>query len=291
MRVSREVGEDRAALVAAGVTFYVVLAMFPGMIVIISVYGLVSDASSIGETLSLLRGFAPPSAIDMIGDELARITGNRADSLGLAAIGALVLTLWSANGAMKALFIAMNVAYDEPEKRGFFIRTVYTLGFTVAGIVLLVIILNIIVLVPVAVEYLGLTGFARAATTVLPLLLLFCLLLASISVLYRYGASRRPPKLRWISVGAVAAAVFIVIGSAAFSLYLSNWGDYGATYGSLGTAIALMMWIYLATFIVLVGAELNSEIEHQTAQDTTVGPDRPMGEREAFVADTVGEKA
>jgi membrane protein len=202
---------------------------------------------------------------------------------------AALFTLWSANGAMKALFMAMNVASDETETRGFFLLTALTLGFTVAGIVLLVVVLNAIVFIPFAFEYAGVSVLGRFVGTVLPSLLLFLLLLAAISGLYRFGASRRRPRWRWVSVGAVGATLLVIAASAGFSFYLSRWGNYGATYGSLGTAMALMMWIYLTTFIVVAGAELNAEIEHQTARDTTVGPDRPVGDRGAFVADTVGE--
>jgi membrane protein len=187
--------------------------------------------------------------------------------------------------------MAMNVVYDETETRNFFVLTAYTLAFTVGGIVVLVILINVIVFIPVAVEFLGARGIGKVITAVVPLLLVFALMVVAVSILYRYGASRRPPKWRWINMGAVASSVFVVATSAAFSIYLSNWGNYNATYGSLGTAIALMMWIYLATFIVVLGAELNSEIEHQTARDTTVGPDRPIGKRKAFVADTVGERS
>ena len=234
---------------------------------------------------------APPAAIEIIGTELERIAAIQSNELGLAVLVAAVFTLWSANGAMKALFMAMNVAYEETETRGFFLLTVLTLGFTVAGIVLLVVVLNGIVLVPLAFEYVGASLVGRLAGAVLPSLLLFVLLLLSISILYRFGASRRPPRWRWVSVGSVGATLLVIAASAAFSFYLSRWGNYGATYGSLGTAIALMMWIYLTTFIVVAGAELNAEIEHQTARDTTVGPDRPLGERDAYVADTVGEKS
>ncbi len=289
LRVWEEIGRDRVGLTAAGVTFYVVLAMFPAMVLIISLYGLITDAAALNEHLSLLEGVAPPTAIEMIGAELERISAIQSNELGVAVLVAAVFALWSANGAMKALFMAMNVAYGEAETRGFIARTGLTLGFTVAGIVLLVAVLNAIVLVPVVFDYVGVSVLGRFVGAVLPSILLVLLLLAAVTALYRFGASRRRPRWRWVSVGAVGATLLVIAASAAFSFYLSRWGTYGATYGSLGTAIALMMWIYLTTFIVVAGAELNAEIEHQTAQDTTVGSDLPMGERDAYVADTVGE--
>jgi membrane protein len=190
---------------------------------------------------------------------------------------------------MKALFDALNVAYDEKEKRGFFKLLVISMTFTVGAIAVLILVLNIIVGVPVILKLIPLGPVGNILLAVLPAVVMFAVASFGIAVLYRYGPSRTYPQWRWITPGSLAAGIVWVIGSALFSWYLANFADYSATYGSLGAAIGAMMWIYLTLWIVLVGAELNAEIEHQTAEDTTVGPAKPLGARGASMADRVGE--
>jgi membrane protein len=288
-RVMEEIWQDRIGTIAAGTTFFILLSLFPALAALVSLYGLIADPTSIGAHLDILRGYVPAGMIDLIGGELQRLTAKHESTLGVGFILGILLALWSANSGMKALFDALNVAYGETEKRGFFRLLAISFGFTIGAILFFVLALNIIVGIPLVMTFLHLGPLGDAIVTVLPAMLMFAIAVVSLAVLYRYGPSRSAPKWRWITPGSVAAAFIWWIGSALFSWYVANWSDYSATYGSLGTIVGVMMWIYLSMWIVLVGAELNAEIEHQTAQDTTCGPDKPLGNRGAAMADEVGE--
>ena len=205
--------------------------------------------------------------------------------MGFGAVIGLLTALWSANQAMKALVDALNVVYEEKEKRGFFRRLAVTMAFTLGGILFVLLAVAAVVVLPVALNFVGLGGLE----TVLKLAR-WPLMLAAIglflAVVYRYGPSRDAAKWRWVSWGSAVASVVWVIGSVAFSWYVTNFGNYNETYGSLGAAIGFMTWIWLSSIVVLAGAELDAEMEHQTARDTTTGPERPMGARGAKMADT-----
>jgi membrane protein len=190
---------------------------------------------------------------------------------------------------MKALFDALNVAYDETEKRGFFKLNLVSLGFTLGGLVFFILVLNVVIGVPLILNLLPLGPAGNLLVAVVPPIVLFAVAIFVIAVLYRYGPSRTQAQWRWVTPGSVAAAVVWVAASFLFSWYLANFADYSATYGSVGAIIGVMMWIYISMWIVLAGAELNAETEHQTARDTTVGPEKPLGDRGATMADRVGE--
>lgn len=289
-RLWKQLARDRVGLIAAGVTFYTMLALIPGITAFVSLYGLVTDPLSIQNHISMLAGLAPPSALDLLRDELERITSAGTGTLGLSFALALGVALWSANNGVKALFQAMNVAYDEEEKRSFVKLLLLSFGFTLSIIVVTAIVINAVVIIPAVFDFIGLAVLTSTVGALVPALSIFLLVNLGIAALYRVGASRRRAKWRWITWGSVLASLIWLIGSFAFALYLANWGDYNATYGSLGTIMGLMMWIYISSYVVIVGAELNAEMEHQTRKDSTVGPDRPMGERGAYVADTLGGK-
>ncbi|MGZ6244118.1 MAG: YihY/virulence factor BrkB family protein, partial [Candidatus Binataceae bacterium] len=215
--------------------------------------------------------------------------GNSDGKLTFAFVVGLGLALWSANAGVKAIFDALNIVYDEDEKRGFIRLNLISLSFTLAGIAAVILIIGAVVLLPLVLAFLGFAAQQQAGW--LPLLrwpVLFVLVTLGLAVLYRYGPSRRDAKWRWLTVGSVFAAITWMAVSVAFSWYLSKFADYNATYGSLGAVIGLMMWMWISTSVVLIGAELNSEIEHQTARDSTVGPPKPIGARGAVMADTVG---
>ena len=287
-RVKDEISQDRIGTIAAGTTFFILLALFPALGALVSLYGLIADPATINQHVNDLRGYVPDAMLDLIGGELKRIEAQRSSLSVRFAVG-LVLALWSANKGMKAVFDALNVAYDEDEKRGFFKLLMVSGLFTFGALMFFVVVLNVVVGVPLVLKYLPLGPVGDLLVSVLPPLVLFVVAIVGIAVLYRYGPSRRQAQWRWITPGSVAAAVVWVLGSALFSFYLTRFADYSATYGSLGAAIGAMMWIYISLWIVLVGAELNAEIEHQTATDTTVGPEKPLGTRGASMADKVGE--
>ena len=288
-RLWNEVSDDRVGTVAAGTTFFILLAIFPALAALVSLYGLVADPVTIGEHVADMRGYVPSAVIDMIGQELQRLNANRGTTLSFGFVSGILIALWSANSGIRALFDALNVAYDETEKRGFFKLLLVSLCFTLGGIVFAILLLNVVVGVPLIVKYLYLGPLGGLLVTILPAVLMFGVALFGLAMLYRFGPSRVTAKWRWITPGSIVAAVVWLVFSVLFSWYLSRWTDYSATYGSLGAIIGVMMWIYLSLWVVLVGAELNAEIEHQTAQDTTIGPDKPLGSRGAFMADDVGQ--
>lgn len=288
-RLMDEISDDRVGTVAAGTTFFLLLALFPALGALVSLYGLIADPATIHDHVKDLSGYVPSSVLDLIGAQLQALTSKTSKTLGFGFVSGLVVALWSANSGMKALFDALNIAYDEKEKRGFFKLLAVSMTFTLGAIVLLILVLNIIVGVPVVLKLLPLGPVGNLLVSILPALLMFAVATFGIAVLYRYGPSRTYPQWRWITPGSLAAGIVWVIASALFSWYLANFADYSASYGSLGAAIGAMMWIYISLWIVLVGAELNAEIEHQTAEDTTVGPEKPLGSRGASMADRVGE--
>jgi membrane protein len=289
-RVYGGVQNDRVLLVAAGVTFYGLLAVFPATAAVVSLYGLFSDASSINEHLRLVSGFLPQGAIEVIGDQVKRIASHGSGTLSFAFLGTLALSLWGANSGTKAVFDALNIIYKEREKRSFVVLTLRSLLFTLGGIVLAVTALAAVIIAPVALNLLGIPD--TSWTALLSLLrwpLLYLVILLALACLYRYGPSRTYPKWRWVTWGSAIAGAIWLIGSLLLSWYVANFGTYNATYGSLGAVIGFMVWLWLSTTIVLLGAEINAEMEHQTAKDTTQGQRKPLGRRGARVADEIGE--
>ncbi|MCB8821666.1 YihY/virulence factor BrkB family protein [Microvirga rosea] len=289
LRLWDEIIEDKVGTVAAGTAFFILLSLFPALAALVSLYGLVADPLTIGEHLADMRGYVPAAMIDLLGGELQRLISNRASTLSLSFAGGIVLALWSANSGMRALFGALNVAYDETEKRSFFRLLFISLCFTVGAVIFFAVLINLIVGIPLVVRFLHLGFAGELLITFLPAMLMFGVALFGLAILYRYGPSRRIAQWSWITPGSFIAAVIWLLFSILFSWYLSSWANYSATYGSLGAIIGVMMWIYLSLWVVLVGAEINAEIEHQTAHDTTVGPAKPLGERGATMADDVGE--
>jgi membrane protein len=230
----------------------------------------------------------PDGALQIIGDQVTRIASQKS-TLGFAFLGGLAISLWTANAGMKAMFEAMNVVYQEDEKRSFLELNLRTLGFTLGAIAFLLLALAAIVVVPIVLNYVGLQSGAELALSLLRWPLLFIVVLFALAVLYRYGPSRRNAQWKWITGGSLVAAILWLSGSLLFSWYVASFGNYNATYGSLGAAVGFMTWIWLSATIVLLGGEVNAEMEHQTAKDTTVGQPKPLGSRGAHMADTVGK--
>jgi len=287
-RTYEEITADRLFMIAAGVVFYAMLAVVPAITALVSVYGLFAKASTINEHLSFIAGVMPGTAYQLISDQITRIAGNNDGKLTFAFIFGLGLALWSANAGMKAIFDALNIVYDEDEKRGFIKLNAISLTFTLGAVLALLTAIGAVVALPLVLTYLGLEQQAGF----LPLLrwpALLVLVMLGLALLYRFGPSRRDAEWRWLTPGSILASFAWLAISALFSLYLSRFTDYNATYGSLGAVIGLMMWIWLSVSVVLVGAELNAETEHQTARDTTEGGGKPLGARGAVMADTVGE--
>ena len=286
-RTYREITCDRLTAVAGGVTFYTLLALFPAIGVFVSLYGLFNDVTAVQAQLSQFAAVIPASVIGIVGDQMLRLADRPSASLSLAFLISLLLSVWSANAGMKALFDGLSIAYDEAEKRSYMVKTALTYGFTLGLLVFLTLVSVILVAVPL---YLEGAGFPDVALVWLPLRWLAILGLAAgaFSLVYRYGPCRARARWRWVSPGGVFAAVLWLVGSLGFSWYVNNVAHFDVTYGSLGAVIGFMLWIWFSVMVVLIGAELNAEIEHQTALDSTTGPPQPMGVRGAAMADTVG---
>lgn len=289
-RVYAEIQNDRLLAVAAGVVFYGLLALFPAVTALVSSYALFADAATIGKHLAFAAALMPQGAYGIVEEQIARIAQGGGAQLSFAFLLAMALAVWSANAGMLAMIDALNVIYGETEKRSFVKLNLLSLGLTLAGLIFLLLAIATVIVLPLAFAALGIEGFGNWLIAMLRWPAIMVMIVTGLAVLYRYGPSRREAQWRWLSVGAVAAALLWVAGSAAFSLYLSNFADYNATYGSLGAGIGLMMWLWLTSIAILVGAELNAEIEHQTARDSTIGRVKPLGARGAAMADTVGER-
>jgi membrane protein len=271
--------------------FYGLLAVFPAVTALVSLYGWFASPPAISDQLALLAGILPQGALDILREQIGHLTAGSGAKLGFGLIFGLAVALWSANGGMKAIMDALNVVYDEEEKRSFIKLNLVSLAFTVAGIAALLLALGAVVSLPIALSYLGLQNVTDLLFRLARWPLLLMLIVLGLAVLYRYGPSSREPRWQWISVGSVFAAVTWLISSALFSWYLSSFANYNATYGSLGAGIGIrmMMWMWISSIVILFGAQLNSEIEHQTARDSTVHGEKPLGARGAVMADTVGE--
>jgi len=272
-RVFAFMSTERVTLTAAGVSYYTLLALFPALAALVSVYGLITDANSLSAHLDALAGIVPETILRFIGGELNRLIQNNPGRLGISAAVSLLVALWSANGGVKSMFWAMNIAYNTEEERSFIKLNLITLAFTLAAMVVFVVVINALVVIPLLVGALELGALGRLLATVISGAVAFIIVYAAIVVIYRFGPSRPPAAWRWITPGAVAAAVVWLIASIGFSFYLSNFSNYDATYGTLGTAIGLLIWLYISAFIVIVGADVNAELEKQATGDTKAAPD------------------
>jgi membrane protein len=289
-RVYERFGHDRVLAIAAGVTFYALLAIFPAIGALVSLYGLFADPGTIQNHLNTLGGFLPGGALDVIGEQVKRIASKPSGTLGFGFALGLGTALWSSNAGMKALFDALNIVYQEEEKRGFFKLNLVSLTFTLSAILFILLAIGGVVVLPIVLKWLPVGGpIVEWTLSLLRWPILLVGVMAGLAAVYRWGPSRDGAEWTWITPGSIFAAVIWVGGSMLFSWYVSKFGNYNETYGSLGAAIGFMTWIWLSTIIVLLGAEINAETEHQTATDTTEGPDEPLGTRGAKMADSVGE--
>lgn len=288
-RTYEEFNNDRIMAVAAGVTFYALLALFPAIAALVSIYGLFADPATIESHLSAMSGVLPGGAMEIIGEQVKRIASQGGGTLGFSFAIGLVISLWSANAGMKAIIDALNIVYEEEEKRSFIALNAQSLAFTLGAILFIVLAIGGIVVMPVVLEFVGLGSTAETLLSLTRWPVLLLVVVAGLAVLYRYGPSRDKAEWKWVTPGGLLAAALWLAVSILFSWYVENFGNYNETYGSLGAVIGFMTWIWISTIVVLLGAELNAEIEHQTAKDTTEGAHQPMGTRGATMADTLGE--
>jgi membrane protein len=290
LRVWREQSEDNISMIAAGVAFYMLLALFPTLAAMVSIYGLVADPAEIERQFGMVSSVLPQEATDILLGQMRQVAGASGGALQLSVLVSLALTLWSASRGMNALINALNITYDERETRGFIKLNLIALGLTLGGIVFLILTLVLVAGLPAVFNALGLGGPVVQAVSLARWPLLAVAGIIGLAVLYRYAPDRQEPRWRWVSWGAILATLLWLLGSIAFSVYVGNFSNYNETYGSVGAVVILLLWLNLTAYVVLLGAELNAEMEHQTAQDTTTGGDQPIGHRRAYVADTVGNQ-
>lgn len=288
LRVKEEQNKHNISIIAAGVAFYLLLAIIPALAAMISIYGLVFDPAGVQQQLSFLQNVLPTEAYQLLQSQLNRLVSSSGGALGLGLIFGLLLSILSAAKGMKALMTALNIAYDEAESRGFIKINGLALLLTFGAILFMLLSLALIAALPVIFGTLGLPDSIQTALSISKWPVLAILIMVAVSALYRYAPDRDRARFRWINWGAVGATLLWIAASLLFSIYVSNFGSFNKVYGSIGTIIILLMWFFLTAYAVLLGAELNAGMEHQTEKDTTRGKPEPMGQRGAHAADTVG---
>jgi len=287
--VKRELKEDDISLVAGSVAFYAFLAIFPALAALVSLYGLVADPADVGHQVDAMGGIVPPEARAALQGELAHLASQSSRSLSISVVLSLVLALWSANKGTKALLSALNIAFDQEESRGFIKLNALSLLLTVGTLVLAVLAIAGVIALPALLGHLGLSAIGAFLVRWLRWPVLAAIVLFGLATFYRYGPARAKAKWRWVTPGSLLATALWLGGSALFSWYVSSFGKYDKVYGSVGVIIIVLTWFLLSAYAVILGAELNAELERQTAADTTTGPPRPLGQRGAYAADTVGD--
>ncbi len=288
IRIYRNIPDDRVVALAAGVTFYAILAIFPALAALVSVYGVFADPSIIQRDVGALSAVLPPGVIDIIGGEMRQLVSHGQSTLGVTFAVSLLFSLWSANSGIQALFDALNIVYHETEKRSYPKLYATSFVFTLGGLAFGIVSIAFVAVLPVALSYVHLGSGTAAWLTNLRWPVLLVLAAFVIAVFYRYGPSREQARWRWLSWGSLLAALGWLGASMLFSWYTTTLASYDKTYGSLGTVIIFMTWIWISNIVILLGAELDAEMEHQTIRDTTTGRPQPLGRRGAYMADTVG---
>lgn len=289
LRVYREFDDDHVMTVAAGVSFYALLSLFPAIAALVSIYGLYADPGTIQSQLDKARWFLPYGAADLIGDYLKRVTARSNQTLGWTFVIGLAISLWTANAGVKGLFDALNVVNDEREKRSFLRLNAISLLFTLGTLALLLLSMGALVVLPIVLRFLGLAERSETIISLARWPILMLVIAGALALLFRFGPSRRKAQWQWISVGSVVATLGCVAVSAVFSWYVSL-ANYSEAYGPIGAVLGFMTWLWLSVMVVLIGAEINAEMEHQTARDSTTGPEKPLGTRGATMADTIGKR-
>jgi membrane protein len=289
-RAFKEASADHVPMLAGGVAFFAFLAVFPALIAGLTLYGLVADPAQVAQQIESLATALPEDARPIILDQLRAVASSSDGALTMGLIISLLAALWSASSGTGNLIQAVNIAYDEEESRGFIKLRAIALALTLGAIVFVLLTLALVAVVPPLLEALQLGAVGTVVAQVARWGLLIALVIAALAVVYRIAPDRDAPRFSWVSTGAIVAAALWILGSVGFSLYVNNFGSYNKTYGALAGVVVLMLWLFLTSYIVLLGAEINAESERQTRHDTTTGEPVPMGQRRAVAADTVADE-
>ncbi len=284
----QEISDANLFLVAGGVTYALLLALFPGLAALVSIYGLILNPAQVEAQVGALSGVLPEQSQRLLSDELHSLVTASTGTLGVSVAVGLLLALWSASRGMSGLITALNIAYEEKETRGFFKLNALAIGLTLGLVIGGLIIIALLAVLPAAIQLVGLGGTTKWLLLGLEWPLLIAVVLTGLAIIYRYAPDRDEPRWRWVSPGAISATCLWLVGSIAFTIYVANFNSYDKTYGSLGGVIVLLTWLYLSSFVVLLGAAINAQSEKQTRKDSTVGQSEPLGRRNAKAADTVG---
>ena len=288
-RAQVELGTDQISIIAAGISYYALLSVFPAIAMLIMLYGLVSDPGTAEAQLNNLSGVLPPEAYGILQEQLDRVSTTAEGRLGFGLLFSFALAAWSASRAVDALITAMNVAYDEEEKRGFIRRNLVALALTLGGLVFFALSITAIAAMPAAIAWLPLGPLVTAALAALQWAVLAVAASFALAAVYRFAPCRAAARFRWLTPGALVATLLWLSSSLLFSFYVANFGSYNKTFGSIGAVVVLLLWFYISAYAVCIGAEINSELERQTYRDSTTGPQRAIGRRLARVADDVAE--
>jgi membrane protein len=285
IRVKDQIKEDHISIVSAGVAFYFFLALFPAIAAIVSIYGLAVEPAQVEQQLNQSANFLPAEAYEMVAGILQNTASKSSSALGWSLVLSILISLWSANKATTAMFEGVNIAYHESDDRNFFIKNGTTLLVTLGIIITGIISMALVIAFPALIDSLGLPPVIQTVLALLRWIILAAIIYFAISMIYKFAPSRTRPKFSWMNTGAIFATIVWIGGSLLFTLYIDNFGNYDEMYGSIAAVVILMLWFYLTGFIIILGAEINSEIEHQTVVGTTVGGAKSMGQQGAYYAD------
>ena len=287
-RVKEGINDNHLSLLSAAMAYYALFAFVPAISSVVLVYAWVSDPSQITEHISKASQFIPSEMQTILNNQLGTLASQASTSLGFGAISAVLIALWGASKGSKAIIESLNLIYQEDDDRSFIKTSLLALTLTLLGVVLAILALGVIVVIPTITNFLNLPPMFDIGATIVSWVILLGLFSFFLSFAYRYAPHRKKAKWQWVSWGAVIASVLWAIVSLLFSWYAKEFGNFNKTYGSLGAMIVLMTWFYLSSFVVLLGGQINAELEHQTKRDSTKGEEKPMGSRGAKMADTLG---
>lgn len=289
-RVQAQLDADNVSIVAGGLALFALLAVFPSLAAAVAIYGMVASPEAIAAQIQSFSGMLPAATLEILQNQLQNLVNQRNDTLSIGVVIGIVVAMWSARKGMVALIAAVNVAYNEHDRRPFFKRLVLSFTFTVCGVLGFVVMVSLGVAVPIVLAFIPLGTATQWVLLGVRWLLLWIIAVFALSVLYRFAPHRTRPRWEWVNAGSVIAATLWLLGGAVFAIYVRNFDSFGEAYGAIGGVVVMLMWFYVSAYVMILGAEINSELERQTVHDTTIGPIKPMGERGAFSADTVGPR-
>ncbi|MFN8076873.1 MAG: YihY/virulence factor BrkB family protein [Kineosporiaceae bacterium] len=286
-RALRRFSDEQGTLIAAGVAYYGFMALVPTLIAVVLLYGLISDPAQVQQQVDSLSSALPDQAKGLVTERLTALSSTSSGGLGIGLVVSLLVALWSASGGVSALMTAVNDAYGEDDDRGFVRKKALALALTVGAILFFCLSVALIAVLPAVLGSRDLPAPAEWGLQGARWLLLLGAVALALAVVYRVAPDRDAPRLQWLSVGAVVATVIWILATLGFSLYVAQFSSYDKTYGPMAGVVVILLWMWLSSIAVLLGATVNAEAERQTAKDTTVGSERALGKRDAYAADTV----